>query len=245
MSLTVITGAAGGIGSAAVRAFVETGRTVLAVDRIPMESSDLVSSEVADVTEYDELRAVASRYGAVDHVVTIAGGASVEEKNAIDTADLPIDVIRKTIDLNLVGAFITIKAFLPNLRAASGDRSITLTSATDFMTCYGFPAYAAAKAGLIGMVHSMAGVLGREGIRINAVAPGDIPTPRNARDWSGRPEWYGRIAADSALQRLCTVEEVAETFVSIAARLTGVTGQCIVVDAGRVGVHTLATMTDQ
>lgn len=241
MTLAVVTGAAGGIGSATVEAFVRGGCDVLGVDLLAIPETEMVSSAMADVTNFDRMRAVARLCGPVNFLVTLAGGASLEEKNAIDTADLPVDVIRRTIDVNLVGAFIALKAFLPNLRNASGDRSVTFATATDFMACYGFPAYAAAKAGLIGVVHALAGVLGEEQIRINAVAPGDVPTPRNARDWAERPQWYERIAADSALRRLCTVEEVGATFFSIAVSLTGITGQCIVVDAGRVGVHPLAT----
>lgn len=245
MALAVVTGAAGGIGSAVVGALIGSGCSVLGVDVAEIDESDGLTSAVADVTDWHAMADIARRTGPINYLITLAGGALREEKDAPDAVDLPIDVVRRTIELNLIGAFITIKAFAPNLRRASGDRSITLTSATDSMVSYGFPAYAAAKAGLVGVVHALAGVLGDEGIRINAVAPGDVPTARNVRDWVTRPDWYDRIESDSALRRLCTVDEIGAAFQAVAVQLTAMTGQCLVVDAGRVGVHPLATRRDR
>jgi NAD(P)-dependent dehydrogenase (short-subunit alcohol dehydrogenase family) len=245
MALAVVTGAAGGIGTAVVSALIERGCSVLAVDLNKVDESTMVTSAVADVTDLRAMSDIAQAAGPVNYLITLAGGALREEKDAPDVMDLPIDVIRRTIDLNLIGAFVAMKAFAPNIRSATGDRSITVTSATDSMVSYGFPAYAAAKGGLLGVVHALAGVLGDEGIRINAVAPGDIPTARNVRDWVTRPDWYGRIESDSALGRLCTVDEVGAAFRAVAMELTAMTGQCMVVDAGRVGVHPLATRRDR
>jgi NAD(P)-dependent dehydrogenase (short-subunit alcohol dehydrogenase family) len=121
------------------------------------------------------------------------------------------------------------------LRAAEGDRSVTLTTSTDALVSYGLPAYAAAKSGIIGLVHSLAGSLGKDGIRINAVAPGDVPTARNRKEWAHKSGWYDTLAASTALRRLCTPEEIAATFLALSSQLTGVTGQVIIADAGLVG----------
>lgn len=235
MYKVLITGAAGGLGSAAVSAYIDAGFHVVGVDRVPVPERESLSSYVADATDVAAMREVMGAVGPVQHVVSIAGGALFDEKLSRDPADLPIDVFRASIEQNLISAFVTLQTSLPELRAAVGDRSVTLTTSTDALISYGLPAYAAAKSGIIGLVHSLAGSLGKQGIRINAVAPGDVPTSRNQREWAHRSGWYETLAAASALGRLCTPEEIAATFLALSSRLTGVTGQVIIADAGLVG----------
>ena len=139
-------------------------------------------------------------------MVAIAGGALPEEKTGADLAELPLEVFRASLELNLVTAWITLRAALPHLRRAEGDRSITLTTSTDALASYGLPAYAAAKAGLIGLVNSLAGPLGGDGIRINAVAPGDVPTSATCASGATCPAGTtacgrARRSAGSALPR--------------------------------------------
>ncbi len=138
----------------------------------------------------------------------------------------------RSLDQNLVTAWIALHAALPHLRAVGGDRSITLTSSTDALAAYGLPAYAAAKAGLLGLVRSLAATLGADGIRINAVAPGDVPTARNVREWAHVPGWYDRLREASVLDRLGTPADIAETYLALID-LQHVTGQTIVVDGGQ------------
>jgi NAD(P)-dependent dehydrogenase (short-subunit alcohol dehydrogenase family) len=233
----LVTGAAGGLGSATVDAFLDNGFHVIGVDRIATAERKRYSPVVADLTNSEETRAALSNVSPFNHVVSIAGGALAHEKMSGDVDELPLSVFRESIDQNLTSAFITLQAALRHLRAAEGDRSVTLTTSTDALMSYGLPAYAAAKAGVIGLVRSLAGPLGAEGIRINAVAPGDIPTPRNQREWAHKTDRYERIAAGSALRRLCTPEEIAQTFLSVATQLTGMTGQTLIVDAGLEVMH--------
>ena len=128
----------------------------------------------------------------------------LNEKTVADLTELSVDTFRSSLEQNLVSVFITIRAALPHIRQATGDRSITLTSSTDAFLSYGLAAYAAAKGGLIGMVHSLAVPLGREGLRINAVAPGDVPTARNVAEFGHIPDWYVGLTNATALGRLCS-----------------------------------------
>jgi NAD(P)-dependent dehydrogenase (short-subunit alcohol dehydrogenase family) len=162
----------------------------------------------------------------------VAGGALPAEKARPDIAELPLETFRASVELNLVSAFVTLQATLPHLRALAGDRSIAFTTSTDAMVSYGLPAYAAAKAGLVGLVRSLVSPLGAEGIRINAVAPGDIPTERNLREWAHEPNHYDEIAARTPLGRLATTRDIAGTFLAIADGISSVTGQVVVVDGG-------------
>lgn len=232
MTTVLITGSAGGIGSATVRAFLTAGHNVIGFDLKPGVQEAGYEAIVLDLANEVELKDMCKRLEPINHLVVIAGGALPEEKSNLPVTDLPIQVFRQSIENNLITAFSTIQAALPNLLKAKGDKSITLTTSTDAFVSYGLPGYAAAKAGIIGLVHSLTGELGFHGIRINAVAPGDVPTPRNQREWAHRPEWYPNLAKQNPLNRLCTPEEIAETFLALSVKLTGMTGQILTVDAG-------------
>jgi NAD(P)-dependent dehydrogenase (short-subunit alcohol dehydrogenase family) len=208
------------------------GFDVIGVDRTAPAANPGYRYFQADVTDEGAVQQALERVGPLKHVLAVAGGALANEKTAPDAAVISIDLLKQSLEQNLISAFVTLKATLPKLRLASGDRSITFVSSTDALLSYGLPAYAAAKAGIIGLVHSMASPFGKEGIRINAVAPGDVPTERNAREWAHLPHWYEDLAAATALRRLCTPEELGDAFVSVATQLRGMTGQVIVVDAG-------------
>jgi NAD(P)-dependent dehydrogenase (short-subunit alcohol dehydrogenase family) len=235
MTDVVVTGAAGGLGGALVDALVARGDRVLALDREPLARDDVLAGRL-DVRD-PEATAAALAAAVADgleprHVVAVAGGALPDEKECGDPAALPLDAFRATLELNLVGAWITLQAALPHLRRADGDRSVVLTTSTDALASYGLPAYAAAKAGLIGLVHALVAPLGADGIRINALAPGDVPTPRNVREWSHVPGWYESLREGTPLGRLATPEDVAAAYLSLLD-LRHVTGQVLVVDGGQ------------
>jgi NAD(P)-dependent dehydrogenase (short-subunit alcohol dehydrogenase family) len=227
----VVTGAAGGIGGATVDAFIGAGFEVVGIDRQPAPDRQGYVGRIADLTDPEAVRRALDDVGPLQHVVSIAGGALPIEKTTRDVAALPVEAFRASVELNLTTAFITLQATLPNLRAAEGDRSVSFTTSTDALISYGLPAYAAAKAGIVGLVRSLTSPLGQEGIRINAVAPGDIPTPRNQREWAHVPDWYERLGQGTALGRLGTTHELAQAFLALA-NLTSVTGQTLVADAG-------------
>jgi meso-butanediol dehydrogenase/(S,S)-butanediol dehydrogenase/diacetyl reductase len=237
VTTVLVTGATGGLGSALVAALVARGDQVVALDRSSVgELPHGVRSYTVDLVDEGAVAAAladATASGfAFGHAVMIAGGALPDEKACVDPVDLELDVFRRSLDQNLITAWITLRAALPHLRAADGDRSITLTSSTDALSAYGLPAYAAAKAGLLGLVRSLAATLGADGIRINAVAPGDVPTARNVREWAHVPGWYDRLREASVLDRLGTPPDIAATYLALID-LQHVTGQTIVVDGGQ------------
>jgi meso-butanediol dehydrogenase/(S,S)-butanediol dehydrogenase/diacetyl reductase len=240
--MILITGAAGAIGKATVRAFREAGWPVVGFDTDPavvpaMAQDDYAGFQVdvRDETAVEEAVRSARRRGPLHHVIGIAGGALPDEP---PTQDDPValrpDVFRASLELNLSSQFVLLRAALPWLRDAGGDRSIILTSSWNALTGCGMPAYSAAKAGLIGMMHALTSPLGAEGIRINVVAPGTIRTPRTERIWSHDRDHWGRLEAGTALGRLGTPEDVARTYFALCTQLTHVTGQVLVVDGGQM-----------
>jgi NAD(P)-dependent dehydrogenase (short-subunit alcohol dehydrogenase family) len=245
----IVTGAAGAIGSATVHAFLSSGFGVVGLDRSPdVHSMNGGAYQGLQVDLQDErglaqaIEAVRRR-GALRHVVSIAGGALPgEPETAQDPFSVDATLFRNSLDANLVTQFLLVKHSLPWLRENDGDRSVTFTSSFNALTGCGMPAYSAAKAGLIGMMHAVAGELGAEGIRINVVAPGTIRTPRTERLWAHVPDHFEHLEKTSALGRLGRPEDVARTFVALTTLLTHVTGQVLVVDGGQMG-HALKSRT--
>jgi NAD(P)-dependent dehydrogenase (short-subunit alcohol dehydrogenase family) len=236
----LVTGAAGGIGTATVQAFLGAGFDVLGLDRRPAPSQPGYTHVVLDLLDDAAVHEAVADAGPLQHVVCIAGGALMPEKTTDDPAELELEVWRASLDQNLTAAFITLQTTLVGLRQLEGDRSISFVSSTDALLSCGLPAYAAAKAGLIGLVRALTGPLGAEGIRINAVAPGDIPTERNVAEWGHVDGWYSRMREATALDRLVTADEVAAAFLAIATQLTSLTGQTLVVDGGLTVSHAAA-----
>jgi NAD(P)-dependent dehydrogenase (short-subunit alcohol dehydrogenase family) len=238
--VVLVSGAAGAIGSAAVRAFLDGGWSVVGVDVAPCVAEPEMErwlGIVADMRDEDAVAAAverARRLGPLRHVVAVAGGALPEEPTTQDDPTaLSVDSFRASLELNLTSHFVLLRAALPALRETEGDRSITLTSSWNALTGCGMPAYSAAKAGLIGMMHALVPPLGRDGIRVNVVAPGTIRTPRTERIWAHDAGHWERLEAGTALGRLGTPDDVARAFVALA-ELTHVTGQVLVVDGGQM-----------
>lgn len=247
---TLITGAAGAIGSAVVRAFLRSGMPVIGLDRNPavesMAEADRylgIEVDLEDESRLVEALSAINDVGPIRHIVGIAGGAlKGEPETQHDPVLLTTDEFRASLEANLVTQFSVLRAVLPRLREPDhqghgipsfGDRSITLMSSWNALTGCGMPAYSAAKAGLIGMMNSLAGPLGAEGIRLNVVAPGTVETPRTRKLWGHDQGHFEGLMSQAALGRLPTEDEVAQVFLA-SATMTAVTGQVLVVDAGQM-----------
>jgi NAD(P)-dependent dehydrogenase (short-subunit alcohol dehydrogenase family) len=185
----LVTGAAGGIGGAVVRAFAEAGAGVLAVDRAeadPTERGPVVPF-VADLTRAAEaeaaVRAARERFGRLDIVFN---GAGVSGRTF---GDGPVDRCTEegwdvVLAANLKSVFLCCKYAVPALREAGGGAVLNLASVLglvggdeDFST----HAYAASKGGIVALTRAMAVTYAADGIRCNVIAPGLIATPMSAR----------------------------------------------------------------
>ena len=245
--VVLITGAAGAIGSATVRAFMAAGFSVVGFDvadgvseaptsHAPAGSYLGIQVDAEDEVAVAEAMTTAEAAGPLAHVVGIAGGALGDEPaTQADPVQLSPKVFRASVEANLTSQFVVLHAALPWLRARTGvDRSVTFTSSWNALTGVGMPAYSAAKAGVIGMMHALTAPLGEDGIRVNVVAPGTIRTARTERIWAHDEGRWERLASTAALGRLGTPDDVARTFVALATALTHVTGQVLVVDGGQL-----------
>lgn len=211
MRVAVVTGSRGGIGGAAVRAFTAAGFTVHGVDR-----GD-------EFPALDRLDALVCAHG--------ASGRSAGDGPVDTCTEEGWDVV---LDANLKSVYRYAKLAIPLLRTNGGGAIVTLSSVlglvggdADFAT----HAYAAAKAGVIGLTRAMAVTYAPEGIRCNVVAPGLIATPMSARAQDD-PRISGRLGE---LQPLTgdfgSPDDVAAACLYLATA-PFVTGAVLTVDGG-------------
>jgi len=237
--VALVTGAARGIGAATAVALAEAGARVAVLDRdgdgiertadaIGRAGSDALAIP-ADVTD------VPAMERAVDTVVAEWGRLDVLVNNAGIVRDATLGKVSDedwtaTLDVNLRGAMIGTRAALRLMRAAGAGRILSATSVVARMGNYGQTAYAASKAGIIGLTRAWARELGPLGITANAVAPGFIDTDM-AR---GVPEKVlSALLERTAARRLGRPEEVAAVYVFLASDLASfMNGAVVGVDGG-------------
>ena len=237
--VALVTGAARGIGAATAVALAEAGARVALVDRdtagleatadeVGRAGSDALGIS-ADVTDAPAIER------AVDTIVAEWGRLDVLVNNAGIVRDATLAKVTDedwtaTLDVNLRGAMIAARAALRPMRAAGSGRILSATSVVARMGNYGQTAYAASKAGIIGLTRAWARELGPSGITANAVAPGLIDTDM-AR---GVPEKVlAALVARTAARRLGRPEEVAAVYAFLASDLASfINGAVIGVDGG-------------
>jgi NAD(P)-dependent dehydrogenase (short-subunit alcohol dehydrogenase family) len=237
--LVLVTGAAGGIGTATCRAFLDAGYAVAGLDISARVSEHPAEGEyvglVADVLDPDSVQAALAALALpVAHLVTCAGIALTRETTNDGGHGLPdVATFRESVELNLTSHYITLDAVWPQLRDGVGNRSVSFASSINALQSFGMPAYSAAKAGLIGLVHALVVPLGRFGVRVNAVAPGTVPTATTVAEWEHVPTHFDHMAAVVPLGKLGEPDDVAATFLALARDLTHVSGQTVIVDGGQ------------
>jgi 2-keto-3-deoxy-L-fuconate dehydrogenase len=239
----IVTGAAGGIGAAAVRCLVRDGMTVAGVVRQAAQLADLervtagacfaVEGDLSDVPSTEAaMGAAIDRLGRVDLLVNAAG---IGYRAALaDTTDAQYATM---FDVNVRSVFLTCRALIPHMLEHGGGVIVNVASSLAAKAARDRAIYAATKAAVVGLTRSIAVDYGTRGIRANCVSPGTTDTPWIGRILAGAPDpeaLRAQMAARQAIGRLGTPEETAEVIAFLASDAASfIHGAAIAVDGGQ------------
>lgn len=230
----IVTGAASGIGRASAELFAAEGARVLAVDR---PGADLafgdasVTTLEADLADEGAPRAIVAgataAFGALDIVFSNAGIGA----NAL-VAEMTDEAWDRVQAVNLRAAFRLLREAIPHVTRSPHGRIIATASVMANGTDYGLGAYCASKAGVVGLIHTLALELGKHGVTANAILPGAIRTGMTAASFAN-PQIAEVWAKKSVLRRLGEPIDVARVALFLASDDAAfVTGQAIAADGG-------------
>jgi NAD(P)-dependent dehydrogenase (short-subunit alcohol dehydrogenase family) len=239
--IAVVTGGSSGIGSGIVKRFAANGARVISIDlnkpEYEIASVEHINCDLTDESSVSKLFAQISKANPQIDVLCANAGivpswSRISETNFSDW--------KKVIDINVNALFLTISHGAKLLRKGSGTIVVT-GSINSVKGDPNIAAYVASKHAALGIIKSAALDLGRDGIRVNGIAPGPIATKalisriesRIKESGTSLDNYLEKLAGQTALGRIATEEEVINTVEFLASDLSsGITGQLISVDGG-------------
>jgi NAD(P)-dependent dehydrogenase (short-subunit alcohol dehydrogenase family) len=231
--VSVITGAAGGIGAEAARVFGEEGATVVGVDLSDEAAGDLALR--ADVTEEPQVRDVYARvreeFGHVDVLFNNAGISPSDDRSALETS---LEAWRRVQDVNLAAVFLCCKHGIPHLLDSGGGSVINTASFVAVMgSATSQISYTASKGGVLALSRELGVELARRGVRVNALCPGPVNTPLLQELYARDPEAAARRLVHVPMGRFGEPSEIARAALFLASDDSSyVTASTVLVDGG-------------
>ncbi|MBP1846714.1 NAD(P)-dependent dehydrogenase (short-subunit alcohol dehydrogenase family) [Rhizobium petrolearium] len=238
----LVTGGGSGIGAALVEGFAAQGARVAFIDiaddvsrnlaaRLTEKSRHPVLYVKADLRNIEEAKAAANeaarRLGSMSVLVNNAGWDDRHELEAVTE-----EYWDNSQAINLKQMFFVSQAAVPHLRKAGGGAIVNFSSIAYLLNMGEMPAYTTAKAGIIGLTKSLAGKLGPENIRVNAILPGMIVTERQKELWL-KEENIAAMVARQCLKRVLVAEDLVGPCLFLASTASAaMTAQTIVIDGG-------------
>jgi D-xylose 1-dehydrogenase len=236
----IVSGGGSGIGEAMVEAFARQGAAVGFVDIQEPQSEQLIArladAEIAPVFLPCDITDCADYSHKISSLMDILGGCDVLVNNAASDDRHSLDDVTpaywdERMAVNLKHQFFAAKAVIPAMRAAGGGSIVNMGSISWHLGLKDLVIYQTAKAAIEGLTRSLARELGRDNIRVNAILPGNVQTPRQMRWYS--PEGEAEIVAAQCLDGRIQPPDIAAMALFLAsddARFC--TGHNYWVDAG-------------
>jgi NAD(P)-dependent dehydrogenase (short-subunit alcohol dehydrogenase family) len=240
----IITGGAGGIGQSVSRLFAAEGAQVAIADLLDQEGAQLEAElnhagrkafyQRTDVSDAGQVQALVQRtveeLGPPDILVTLAGWLRVAMAIHVEEADFD-----RTIASHIKGTWLLAKHSLPHMMQAGGGAIVTISSMQAYGAIPGRIAYEAAKGGISAMTRALALEYGPANVRVNAICPGIIITPRNeakhGTDFT--PDEVKARIESYPLRRLGRPQDVAKAALFLASDdASWITGTDVFVDGG-------------
>lgn len=241
--VAIVTGASSGIGRESARLFAREGASVVAVARREPELEALVDVITKDGGEAlaisGDVADEAFAKSLVDQTLDRFGRLDVAFNNAGilgdmgPVTDMSLAEWNQVIATNLTSSFLAAKYQLPSMQSGGGGSLIFTSTFVGYTTGMpGMAAYAASKAGLIGLTQVLASEYGSQNIRVNALLPGGTDTAA-AQEFASTPEAMEFVSSLHALKRIAKPEEIAQSALYLASDASSfTTGSAMLVDGG-------------
>jgi len=241
--VALVTAAGGGIAGAIARRFGAEGAAVYCLD-INDQTVAKTASDIRDAGGVAEARGCdvtdeAAVKAAIAHCVATLGGLDIVVNAAAgfdpkgDILDLPVEIWRSALDVNVTGMFIVCKYAVPHMLAAGGGKIVNISSIYGNTVGRGRPLYNASKAAVRLLTKSIAVDFATRNIRANSIMPGPIETPRLLQSNPSMDAVRARHKPHLPMERLGRPEEIAETALFLCSDLSSfTTGADLFVDGG-------------
>ena len=231
--VALVTGASNGIGLACAKDLAAKGATVITAQRSTADGFPSIKADFSDTQVPEQVIAeIINQHGQLDILINSAG-----LMREAPTDQTSLDDWTQTLTVNLTAPFLLIKHAIPHMRKAGGGAIVNIGSIEGLSANPDHSAYAASKAGLHGLTRAVAVDHGKDGIRVNAVAPGWIDTDLNVDfiEAQENPKRFRQeIGKIHPLRKTGTPEEVAKLVSWLAGdEASFVTGQTYTIDGGR------------
>ena len=241
--VVLISGGASGIGAAFVRAFAAQNARVAFLD-IDAGAGEALVREVAgpgdsaplfvpcDLLDIDALRAAMAKIrAALGDAAVLVNNAANDQRQVL--SEVTPEEFDWTIGVNLKHVFFAAQAVVPQMQARGGGSIINMSSVAWIRGAPALPAYAAAKAAIVGFTNSLARLVGPDRIRVNAIAPGMVITERQRRLWFPDEQKITELRARQAVPDAVTPDDIARLALFLASDDSQrITRQCFQVDGG-------------